>query len=88
MIAKINKIIDDTLKEESGCWSSKRLTMFVCTVMSILVGAYIVVSHLFTQTPPDPNSVTVFLGFLGGALGTSYLTVQDKKNQMQNKPEE
>lgn len=74
----LNKIIDDTLKEKNGKWSRKSLSMFVCMVMSVVVGNYIVFSHLFIDRPIASGADTVFLGFLGGALGTAYLTVKDK----------
>lgn len=70
---KLNKLIDDTLKERNGKWSRKSLTMFVCTIMSVLTGSFIVLSKEINS-----SAEIVFLGFLGGALGTAYLTVKDK----------
>jgi len=77
----VQKIIDDTLKEKNGKWSRKSLTMFVCTIMSVITGSFIVFSNLFTDTPISGGAEIVFLGFLGGALGTAYLTVKDKQNE-------
>lgn len=81
MIAKINKIIDDTLKDRKGEFSRKSLTMLVCTVMAVITGTYIVFSNLFIDRPVADASEVVFLGYLGGALGNAYLTVKEKSTQ-------
>jgi len=83
----IDKLIDDTLKERNGKWSRKSLTMFVCTVMSVITGIYIVFSNLVIDRPIADAAEVVFLGFLGGALGTGYLTVKDKQNYKDEKPD-
>lgn len=76
---KLNKLVDDTLKEKNGKWSRKSLTLFVFTIMSVLTGSYIVFSHLLTDVPISETSEVVFLGFMAGSGVMVHYTVKDKK---------
>lgn len=75
---KLNKIIDDTLKNPNGKWSRKSLTMLVSFIMCILIGTYIVISNYITETEINKYAIEVFYGFLLLSGGTSALTVYDK----------
>lgn len=75
---KLNKIIDDTLKNPNGKWSRKSLTMLVSFMMCILIGTYIVISNYITETEINKYAIEVFYGFLLLSGGTSALTVYDK----------
>lgn len=81
---KLNKLIDDTLKEKNGKWSRKSLTLFVYTVMSVLTGGYIVFSHLFTDVPVSEIANEVFWGFMAGAGVLVHYTVKDKKENKES----
>lgn len=86
-MTKINKIIDDTLKSPHGKWSRKSLTMFVSFIVSILLGAFIVVSNYFTEVPVNNDAILVFAGFLSMAGYQGKLTLDDKKHLRENSEE-
>lgn len=80
MNRKINKIVDDTLKEVNGKWSRKSLTMFTSFFMAGLTGIFIVVSHFITDVEVNKDAILVFYGFLTLAGYKGKLTLDDKKN--------
>ena len=67
----IKKIADDTLKNQNGNYSAKRLTMGVSFATSIIMG-YII---LFIY--PE-HAMGVFFGFLGIATGMSIIGLYGK----------
>jgi hypothetical protein len=73
-----NRIINDTLKGPDNKWSRKSLTAFISMVISVLTGAYIVVSDYFLDREINQYAIMVFYGFLGLGGGTLGLTVIDK----------
>lgn len=87
MIKAISKLINDTLKGPNGKHSRKSWTAFVCMVMAVIVGSYIVTSDYFLEQEVNRYAISVFYGFLGIGGGTLGLTVIDKiknKNNEQN----
>jgi len=80
----MKKIIKDTL-QFNGKWSRKSLSALICFVMSILVGAFIVLSDYLIEGEINHFAISVFYGFLGCGMGTLGLTVIDKiKNKKSN----
>jgi hypothetical protein len=73
-----NRIINDTLKGPDNKWSRKSLTTFISMAISVLTGAYIVISDYFLDREINQYAIMVFYGFLGLGGGTLGLTVIDK----------
>lgn len=81
---KLPKIIKDTLQGPNGKWSRKSLTAFVSFIVSVLLGAYIVISDYFLDREINQFAISVFYGFLALGGGTLGLTVIDKIKNKDN----
>ena len=72
------KLLNDILKE-NGSYSQKRVYAFIVLILTLLLGAFIVVSDKILDKVVNPYAIQVFdslLMFLGYLLGVS---VVDKK---------
>lgn len=67
----INKIVDDTFKNQEGKFSAKRLTMGVSFATSLIMGFIILFKY------PE-HALAVFFGFLGTATGMSIIGLYGK----------
>lgn len=83
----LNTIVNDTLKSPTGKWSRKSLQMFTSFVASLLIGFYIVLSHLFSEMEVSEHSIYVFFGFLSLAGYSGHLALKDKIEHRNNSKE-
>jgi len=89
---KINKtdmgsIFEDTLKSPTGKWSRKSLTMLTSFGISIVLGAYIVVSDYLLDEEVNRYAIEVFNAFMILTGTLSGVTVLDKKFESKEKTE-
>jgi hypothetical protein len=73
-LKKLHKLVDDTLKENDGKWSSKRLTMFASMITAIATTVIIVIKY-------EDSALAVTYGWMAMATGQSILSLKDKKDQ-------
>jgi succinate dehydrogenase hydrophobic anchor subunit len=69
----MNKIVEDTLKSR-GKWSMKRLTVFVVLVLTLILGAFIVLSDLVLKVEVNKYAQGIFdslLLFLATLMGVT-----------------
>jgi len=72
-MSTIENIINDTLKSR-GKWSMKRLTVFVVLVLTLFLGAFIVLSDLVLKVEVNKWASGVFdslLLFLAALMGVT-----------------
>lgn len=87
MISEIKKINNDTLKNPSGKYSRKNLTMFVSFLICCFIGVseFIVNAYCFTLNYKPGNNLEIneftFTAFLVMAGYQTGLTVFNKKNE-------
>lgn len=81
-------IIQDTLKSPNGKWSRKSLTMLSSFAISIVLGAYIVISDRILDEELNRYAIEVFDAFMILTGAMSGVTVLDKKFLNKEKTEE
>jgi di/tricarboxylate transporter len=72
-MSTIKNIINDTLKSR-GKWSMKRLTVFVVLVLTLILGAFIVLSDLVLKVEVNKYAQGIFdslLLFLAALMGVT-----------------
>ena len=72
-MSTIKNIINDTLKSR-GKWSMKRLTVFVVLVLTLILGAFIVLSDLVLKVEVNKYAQGIFdslLLFLATLMGVT-----------------
>jgi succinate dehydrogenase hydrophobic anchor subunit len=81
----MGSIFDDTLKSPNGKWSRKSLTMLTSFAISILLGAYIVISDYLLEEEVNRYAIEVFSAFMILTGTLSGVTVLDKKFESKEK---
>ena len=71
-----NKVLG-FLKDNLGDNSSKRLTAFILLGCAVFIGLFSAIFALFAPIPAPSLILSIFGGFLGGALVSQGLTVPE-----------